>query len=285
MKRSHKTNIRLRMLRIRRTHLALALCLIGGLLLQGCLTYYYPAIKSFENRIPQNKNGSFTAENSRISVTYSFKNSGGKIVYEINNESDDPIFVDWSRSVFIAEDYAVPYLNNKAQIGGSVEATTTTYRFSKSNYVTSTSYGDLKGEIILPQNDLFIPPHAKTSYSPLQLSAVLNLDKIPASSYQKQNNGIATLNVASFSEENTPLKFRSYLTIVNDRDKSQTVFEHTFFVSDIIKTGSENPQLTLGVNSGSRFYIQVANKDAQTTGWVIAGALGVGLIVLGANSQ
>jgi len=229
-------------------NLALSLCLVGSLFLTGCTTYYYTTVQSFKNQIPQNKNGSFTAENNNISVTYSFIDTGGKIMYEINNKSDDPVFVDWSRSVLVAEDYAVPYRDNKARINGSVETMTTTYRFSNSNYTSSTSSGNLTGEIILPQNDLFVPPHAKTSYSPLALSSALDLSSIPKSSYQKKSDGITTIHVASFSEKDTPLKFRSYLTIVNDRDKSQTVFEDTFFVSKVIKTGTENPQLAKGVN-------------------------------------
>ncbi|MDR0332596.1 MAG: hypothetical protein LBI15_03955 [Dysgonamonadaceae bacterium] len=255
------------------------LCLIGGLSFSNCTTYYYSTVRSFDNQILQNEDGTFTNENNRISVTYSFEGLGGEIVYEINNQSDDPIFVDWSRSVLIAEDYAVQYRQNNARIDGRVRATTTTYRFSNSNYTSSISFSDLTGQIVLPQGDLFIPPRARISHSPLALSSVLDLN-IPASAYERQDLGLgATASVASFSEEDTPLIFRSYLTIVNDRNGNQTVFENTFYISEIIRMNSRNNFLMNEVNwSGDKFYIEVINHNAQRTGALI----GVGALVVGA---
>jgi hypothetical protein len=263
------------------------LCLIGGFIFSSCTTYYYSAVRSFDNQILQNEDGTFTTENNQISVTYSFEGSGGKIVYEIDNQSDDPIFVDWSRSVLIAEDYAVQYRQNNARIDGRVRATTTTYRFSNSNYSSSTSFGDLTGQIVFPQADLFIPPRSRISHSPLALSSVLDLN-IPATSYERQDFGLGvTANVASFSEEDTPLIFRSYLTIVNDRDKSQTVFENTFYISEIIRINSRNSFLMNEVNrSGDKFYIAATNQRAERAGWWTIGIIAVGgLILLGTQVE
>jgi hypothetical protein len=260
-------------------YLILLLCFIGGLFFSSCTTFYYSAVRSFDNQIPQNEDGTFSVENNNISVTYLFGASDGRIVYEINNQSDDPIFVDWSRSVLIAEDYAVQYRSNNARIDGIARTFTTTYRFTASDFVSSASHSDLTGQIVFPQNELFIPPRSRVSHSPLALSSVLNLD-ISSHLFERQSIGIGaiTANVASFSEDNTPLKFRSYLTIINDRDGSQTVFEDTFFVSEIIRAGSRNDFLTNQANNrGDRFYIRVGNRAAQGFLW---GVVAVGGLVL-----
>lgn len=267
-------------------HIVISLCLIfGGLFFSSCMTFYYSAVNSINNQVPKNEDGTFTVSKNDISVTYSFIASGGGIVYEIHNKSDDPIFVDWSRSVLIAEDYAVQYRSNRAQIDGHARTTTTTYRFTSSDFVSSTSHSSLTGQIVLPQTELFIPPRSRVSHSPLALSSVLELD-IPASAYERQDLGIGVMaNVATFSKENTPLRFRSYLTIVNDRDRSQTVFENTFYVSEIIRTGSRNNFLEQQTNRvGNRFYIPVVNRRAQNWGWaaLAAGALAL-LIVIGSQ--
>lgn len=247
-----------------------------GLLMSGCTTYYYSTVQSYEKELVRNENGSFRASHNDLSVTYSFKDLGGKVVYEIHNESDDPVFVDWSRSVIIAEDYAVQLRDNNARFHGEVN--TTTYHFSNSNYTTSS--GSISGRVLLPQSDLFVPPHAKVVHSPMALSRVLNLD-IPAYMYQKRDIGLSSVRFAEFSQENTPLKFRSYLTIVNDRDKSQTVFEDVFFISEIIKTGSKNDLLSRDVQQrGDIFYIEIVNQNAVTAGWIVAGAAAVGGLIL-----
>lgn len=253
------------------------LLIVGlGLMLSGCTTYYYSTVQSYEKELPQNGNGSFRTTRGDLSITYSFRDLGGKITYEIQNESDDPVFVDWSRSVIIAEDYAVQLRDNNVHFNGDVS--TTTYQFSNSDYVTTT--GSVSGRVTLPQNDLFIPPHSKAVHSPMSLSSVLNLD-IPEDLYEKRYVGASSVHYIDFTDEDTPLKFRSYLTIVNDRDKSQTVFEDTFFISEMIKTGAKNNVLTGDVlRRSDMFYLEIVNRNAATTGWIIAGAAAVGGLIL-----
>lgn len=254
----------------------LALIVGLGLMLSGCTTYYYTTVQSYENELQQTEKGSFRTSRSNLSVTYSFRDLGGKVIYEIHNESDDPVFVDWSRSVIIAEDYAVQLRDNNARFHGDVS--TTTYHFSNSNYTVSS--GTISGRVVLPQNDLFVPPHSKVVHSPMSLSRVLNLD-IPRDLYKKRDIGDSSVRFIDFTEGDTPLKFRSYLTIVNDRDKSQTVFEDTFFVSKIIKTTARNNLLSGDVLQRSDiFYIEVVNSNAVTAGWIATGAVVIGGLIL-----
>lgn len=250
--------------------------LLLGVLLPGCKTYYYSMVQSFEEEIIQDENGSFCTSKNNLSVTYAFKNQGGNVVYEIHNESDDPVFVDWSRSAIIAEDYVQQLRDNNLRLDGRVNSTT--YHFSNSNYSTST--GSISGSVVLPQNDLFVPPHSKATYSPMALSRVLNLD-IPDNLYWTRDVGKSQVKYLTFNKQDSPLRFRSYLTIVNDRDKSLTVFENKFFISEIIKTTSRNNILSEDVMRRSdRFYIEIVNQNAVTIGWIAAGAAIIGGVIL-----
>lgn len=254
----------------------LFLTVVLGLLTSSCTTYYYSTVQSYDKQLPQDGSGLFSTSRNEISVTYSFKDSGGKIVYEIHNNSEDPVFVDWSRSVIIAEDHAIQLRDRDAYFHGNV--TTTTYQFSNSDYVTSA--GSISGRVVLPQNDLFIPPHSKVIHSPMSLSSVLDLD-IPKDVYMKRDIGVSSVYFIDFTENDTPLKFRSYLTIVNDRDKSQTVFEDTFFISEIVRTGARNDRLHVDVQRRNNlFYIEVLNQKAATAGWIIVGVATLGGLIL-----
>ena len=133
--------------------------LLGGLL-SSCTTYYFTTVKSYENQLPQNEDGSFLAEKKDVAIIYSFQNDKGDIVYDIINDSDDPYMVDWERSVLIVENKVTPINRNSAQFKGSIN--TTTYRFGGETGYTS---GSVSGSIFLPQNKLFITPHSKVSYS------------------------------------------------------------------------------------------------------------------------
>lgn len=249
--------------------------------LTGCRTYFYPTIQSSEIGLYQLQDGSFETSKDNVFVIYSFKDSGGNLVFEIINESDDPVFVDWSRSVLIAEDRALQMRDNVARFQGS--AVTTTYRFSDSNYDVHSS--SISGNVVLPQNDLFIPPRSSVVYSPMVLSRVLDLD-IPRSFYQKRDIGHSTVRYLKFSEESTPLRFRSYLTIVNDRDKTHTVFEDQFHVSEIVRTLTKNDLLHNDTyRRGDMFYIEKVNRGVVNASWAVVGVASLaGLIWMGVNA-
>lgn len=255
---------------------SLILIVLAVAILSSCNSYYYAIVRSDNDELPMNNDGTHTATKNGISVTYSFKDEGGNIYYEIANNTNDPLFVDWSRSVLIAEDFATQYKSNRANFSG--EITTTTYRFTnlntKTEYVSSTT-GKASGTVTLPQNDLFIPPHAKVIHSPLSLSYIYSSDVFKNFSKKRatQNRG--------FSEENIPLSFRSYLTIINDRDQTHTVFENNFYISGVIPTST--PDFLQRGNmrqNGNTFRISVANRGVYILGWTLVGIASIAGIIL-----
>lgn len=254
------------------------LILLLSIALSSCNTYYYGVVQSYENRVPQNDDGSFTAEKDDVFITYSFVNQGGSVVYNIYNQSEDPVFVDWGKSVLIAEDQALQYSRGTTK--------TKTYQFSDSSRsVQEGGKGVAVEKIVIPQDALFVPPHSRVSYSPILLYDVYNM-KLPASAYQKVQVGGTTIKGVYFTPQNSPLLFRSYLTIVNSKTNAETVFEDIFYISSSYKTLSKNDILMRLVRErGDTFYDYEMNSGAKVLGWTAAIGLVVVAIVLAPEGE
>lgn len=261
-----------------KTHL-IFLILVAGFALSSCNTYYYSVVQSYENRVPQNDDGSFTTEQNDVFVTYSFVNYKGEVVYSIYNQSDDPVYVDWSKSVLIAEDNALQY----SKVGGG---RTKTYQFSDiTNVVASEGKEITVDRIVLPQDALFVPPRSRVNYSPIALYNVYNM-RLPKSVYQKVQVGGTNVSGVYFTSQNSPLLFRSYLTIVNGKSNAETVFEDIFYISSSYKTLSQNNVLMRLVRErGDTFYGSEVNQAARTMGYIALLGVTIGGLFLLPESE
>lgn len=214
--------------------------------LSGCATYYYSSVQSNDDTLVQAEDGSYINNDSNVVVTYSFSEQNGGFVYQIENRSNDPISVDWNKSVVSVEDKVFQDVN-RGKISGSVN----------SQQSPTYTIGSFSGKVDFPNERLFIPPGEKTSYTPIAISQFFNLNKIPKSSFEKGYIGVSTVRTAQFTKETSPLVFRSYLTIVNEKDHSERVIKDEFYISYVTRT-NERP---LGLIATAReqknlFYIR-----------------------------
>ena len=241
------------------------LTLLSVFALSSCSTYYYSTVQSYENQLPQNEDGSFSNERDDIVITYSFQNENGDLVYDILNNTDDPYMVDWNRSVLIVEDQVTQIRSNKARLDGEVR--TTTYRFGDQVDYGS---GSVTGNILIPQNTLFIAPHSKIAYSPISLIGTVFNWGVVKNTFKKIKAANKEIEQLNFEEHNTPLKFKSYITLINDRDKSQAVFEDTFYISDYYHSGTFKTFDENFLKRGNTFYIE----ERKGSGVLLYGTLG-----------
>lgn len=219
--------------------------LLMAFALSSCSTYYYSNVNAYNDTLIQAEDGSFIHNDTTVVVTYSFSDRNGEFVYQIENRSDDPISVDWNKSVVSVDDKVYQDVN-RGKISGSM---------SSQNY-SHASTGSFSGKVELPNERLFIPPGEKTSYTAIALSQIFNLNSIPKSSFEKGYIGVSIVKRAQFTKEDSPLVFRSYLTIVNEKDHSERVIKDAFYISHVTKS----KERTLGLVSTSRnqkniFYI------------------------------
>ena len=102
----------------------------------------------------------------------------------------------------------------------------------------------------MPKGVEFIPPHSKLVNTPLQL-ANFPFNEIPKEEYVKEQmttkaNTTVNIRVKDFTEEDSPLRFRSYLTLfaggTNGKPLKHSSFERNFYLAKLIKVGDVAPQ-------------------------------------------
>ena len=220
--------------------------------LSSCSSYYYSVLESNDTIGEKNGNRDFVIENDSVFISYCFYGEDAPISITVYNKMDEPLFVDWQRSALIIDDVATSYYQEKAPIQGQTESS-------------------------------YIPPKSKVESTPLRLSN-FPFDQIPKDQYTRQkfaksNSSVVTVRVKKFTEEDTPLAFRSYLSLYTaDQDNGKrkySTFESSFYVSQLIKTGNVSPaSFDAGKKqAGDFFYVHnVKGADAG----LIVGAVAIG---------
>lgn len=192
----------------------------------GCATYQYATVSSSL----KDENSVFIVENDTTKIIYDFSGERGPVKIAIYNKLSAPLYVDWSRSALIIGDLRTTYYNKNATINADV----TTSSESRGSVLPRTS--SLEGTIITDQAISFIPPKSWAKEHQLNLShKPFNL---PAAD-PKQNEMQHGMIISSFKydRENTPLNFRSFLTMSTRLDFSSiTYFDHSFWISEISQT-------------------------------------------------
>ncbi|WP_134088405.1 hypothetical protein [Olivibacter sp. XZL3] len=249
-------------------------------LLSSCSTYYVSKLNS-PDLGKNEETGVFTFENDSVRIAYNFFGEDAPVTIDVFNKMDVPLYIDWQRSALIVGDQATSYMGDNLVING---------RTSSSNYRTvydwrqSRGEGTFDGTATIPRGLTFVPPKAKVEQTKLKL-ANLFYEGIADSSYQSAalattEGTVKKIKVRDYSQENTPLAFRSYLTLYvqDNTDKPRPmIFEQKFYVDQITKLTIE-PNNLLGFRSkrGDTFF----NKETKGQGAALAtvavavGALG-----------
>ncbi|BAV09942.1 hypothetical protein FLA_5995 [Filimonas lacunae] len=219
--------------------------------------------------------GRFVQENDSLKIIYSFYGENAPVSIEIHNKLDEPLLIDWQRSALTYNDSAVSYAGNSANLNADINS-------ASYNWGTrwSTSNGNINGTITLPQYSDFIPPHSFVKRTPLQLMDVF-VNSIPDTAFKKvklptNQTDVPTVKgkSVSFTKENTPLVFNSYLTIVSNNSDKKVSYQQQFYIAEIINTNTNPDNIALyDLKSGDRFYVSEKTgygKTAPTVGAIVA---------------
>ena len=248
-----------------------------ALTLSSCSsTFYYTTLESTNKYVDKVENGDFLIETDSLWIAYCFKGENAPVQITVFNKSDKPIYVDWKRSAMIIDNVAYSYTGGTTPIKGN----TWNNSYGSDNQY---SFGGFEGAIEMSDKTAFIPPQTMISETPFIIDPDLrNLHKelYKNISMSSKSDRVFSAKRADFEESDSPLHFRSYLTIYTEPDKPM-VFEQDFYISSIIKT-SMKPQNIPGdlIERGDIFYLyQPANNTAFYTTLTV---VGVGAIVVGA---
>lgn len=250
------------------------LCILISLTSCGS-TYFYSTLSSNSENTWKDDDGYFITEVDSVEVIHSFKGENAPIMITISNKSKQPVYIDWSRSSVIIDGVA----NSYSSILPTSEAGTSNLNFNISE--------NFSNKILsLPENITFIPPASIVNYQTVSLTN-FGFEEINNNQYQNKKMGdkngySSNVKVLNFSISDSPLLFRSYLTLYKDDDASIIVDEE-FYLSNLIKTKSISPSSMHSslFDRGDMFYIRIAPNN-QFGEILLGTTLLMGVVILDA---
>ncbi|MFD0766529.1 hypothetical protein ACFQZI_16835 [Mucilaginibacter lutimaris] len=222
-------------------------------ILISCSRYQLNVISS-QNSNKNQQTGDLEFENDSVKIAYSFYGPDAPVTVNIQNKLDKPLYIDWQRSAMIIEGRAVSYVADKIAVNGRVDTQTDTYHYNTNSAFSNPSYttGSINAVANLPKTATFLPPHSQASNTSIRLTQ--GFLSIPDSAFNKSKmtriyeDTVDPINVkmADFTAQNSPLKFRSYLTlyIVNGNEVKPVNYQNDFFVSRSLTTTTNPKDLT-----------------------------------------
>ena len=240
------------------------------ILLASCKRYQYATVSSTNLTIDDSKQ--FVAENDTLRLVYNFHGEDAPIYLTIENKLNVPVFINWQQSSLIVNDKAISYKPKNLYVAGDIY----TYRPSRTSYTVDA----IDATIALPENSDFIPPHSFITKNPMGLTNQVIKDLPGSTKFHREemlsvDGEYYSIKKASFTETNSPIRFRSYLTVTVGEATSKPVFyEHIFYVSELITTDLGPQHFGDSFrNRGNRYFVQESTGYGRTmTGFgVIAG--------------
>lgn len=248
----------------------------------SCSTYQYATISS--NGVGRNEKNEFVFENDSLRLVYNFCGKDAPVNITIQNKLPVPIYIDWLRSALIVNDRTVSYSPNEVKINGSYHGGS--YNFGNRSQWEVTG-GHINANASLPATVDFMPPKTILTKNPLAISNNF-IDTIPDIAFQRQKYPVAEgmtvlVKKAIFTEDTSPLRFRSFMTfMVGEATAKPQSIEHSFYVSEIMNSG-QGPQNIMAnyEQRGNQYYTSKANATGVAIGTLAAGTI---LVVAAANA-
>ncbi len=179
-------------------------------------------------------------ENDTVSIQYSFWWKDGVLAFSIFNKLDQPLFIDWKNSSYIANNMKLNYWSDESKTNEST--TSNSYHFIDKKFtlqglqVSSTASTTSK-----PERITFIPPKSQIDkFTFLILPAEYYLhEKSTQKSVENRNDKPkkkTTVFTENMNEFNTPLKFRNYLCFSTSEEfKDRVYYDNSFYISQVVE--------------------------------------------------
>ncbi len=176
------------------------------------------------------KDNKFIYDTDSLRITYNFQGANGVIRMNIYNKLGIPLYIDWKRSAFIKGtekfDYWVDEAFFQGEYGGISSNPVFNNRPSWNRYSQYLfNWGSFQGTIRKDEQISFIPPGTEVTQSRFMVApgkgwqlhpskgTVQVVDVVVSEpNYTKKKELVSY----EFSDQNTPLSFRNYLTVSTD---------------------------------------------------------------------
>lgn len=200
------------------------------IMLSGCARYQYVFVDGHLNK---NDNQEFIKDNDTVTIKYTFKGENLPVTLTIYNKLNQPMYIDWDRSVVII---------NNIQVDGPF-------------------YHDNLSRFIAPMSSVTVSSNSLRDQ-------FIDLDKNDPRIHVSLTSGSMSGIRYSFNEESTPLFFRSVLALTTNEDLSlPTFYDYSFWASDIIET--ENNPASVAYSAPNEFSIRKETNTGKFFGWTV----------------
>jgi hypothetical protein len=260
-----------------KTKIKMGLAAICFLSLTSCSRYYISTISS-TNMSRNEKTGEFQEENDSVKISYGFAGENAPVKITVQNKLSVPVYVDWSKSSIIYQGKAISYVPEK--IAFSADMFTDHYKGKSLSF----SNGRIKGEMVSPKETTFIPPHSSIETTTLFLNTPL-FKSLSDSLYNEKellnsDSGPIKVKARNFTKNNSPVVFRSYLTLFSKENETVKpfAFDKEFYISKSVKSIVRPQNLVEYSNKNS----DVFHNSKKTNYGKAMGAVAVVGIVAGA---
>lgn len=278
--------------------LLLPATILVSVLFASCSKYQVNMLSS-TNAVKNEQTGEFNVENDSVKISYSFYGQNAPVGIQVYNKSNKPLYIDWQSSAMVVGDKTISYANKNVPISGNISGVSDTYstsnRGSNIAYPQSTyTSGSINAVAKLPESVTFIPPHAKGDFRPAYVTN--GFLSVPDTMLHKEITGFieefstvpVNVKVANFTKENSPLVFKSFLTLytLQGNQPKPVLYEQEFFISKLVNSSSNPKDLTdYQVQRGDYFINSKKTGYAKVmTGIGIAAAVG-GVAAVGASAD
>ncbi len=257
--------------------------LLSFISLASCqATYFYSTLNSPNDYVEKVENGDFLLETDSLWIAYCFKGEGAPMQITIYNKLNEPLHVDWERSAMVIDGMAHSYTGKETPFQGSLENFSVSHNTDNNTYTYSA--GNFGGIIESPNRMSFVFPETMVSNTPIRLNP--DIKEMETKSYEniQINDGYnqSQAQRITFKESDSPLKFKSYLTLYYKPDKPM-YFIQDFYMEELIKTHAKPSKFGASmIDRGDFFYtIKPANNNYLYGTLAVVGLAGV--IIMGAS--
>lgn len=243
----------------------LLLLLPLGLLVSCTNSIYHVAtVKSEQVRLIEKD---FTVENEHLRAVYNLWEKGGRMRFMLFNKTDQPVYIDWSKSFFVRNDNKTSY-SQLFTLPGKASADTVRYSYQN---MPAEPYRTTARANRLTE----IPPKTYVAIADFPIQEAI----VHAKTKEK---------VFSYTIENSPLRVGQALTYSFDKTMTDThQIEHSFWVDkvEVLRIG----QLTKAYGSlqkgkpNAMYAIEKRSAPGQTiilSVVIVAGTVGASLLLL-----
>jgi hypothetical protein len=246
-------------------------------ILSSCSRYQYSTISS---NLKQNQRQEFYTENDSFKVVYNFNGYDGPVQISVHNKVNKPLFVDWKKSAVIIDGRSNSFWRDQATISGETQH----YQVQWTEWLASAN-GSVSATMSRPDQFSFVPPQSYTQVSMINLKREIfkfKRPKRPTAVNLYTETGTVNMLAYYFDDDNSPLRYKTYLTLSYQPDLTQPIeLQHDFWVSEVMNTHSAPRAVAPKSSNGDTFYMKKITGFGTFMGIVTF----TGLVILGASAN